>query len=587
MRFWDCTIPGCPNAGAVDIGGCERCESIYCAQHIRSKLHDCEVQSNTIQHNNTQSLFARISDRTNNKLGKEEHLDDEAWLAAQTAELVALSKKTNHAALLQRAKELSGGLECRLDGEDPLGRGMMGGMHLHLQLVFEDGTVWLARILRETYTSFDDGLSNQILLSECATLRWLEGKLDLPTPRLYGYGLRGDPANAVGVAYMLIDRLPGRPFNSGEASDEQKAKVLQQWAGVLCTLAKHPFNTIGSLELDADGAVRVGPIASNRTGSMPCIGPFENATDYYRTWIQTHLDLITDHQLFSQYSTDAYLMFKHLEEGIQTGTWFHRWKDMDSGPFFLAHMDDKGDHILVDEDFNITGIIDWTFARVVPTYEAFGPSLVSADVDHSFGGIPGLSDEDRLLGQELRHQKALYCFFESDKARRFLFGPGSGLALTRDEAVAVIRGLVQTLGGESISDYSAWREDRLRRWEGDPQLACLHQAAAPDNMPSPMPVLRFATCSTDGCERPGVRGRSCATCEKHICAIHLLPQHHSCPSIHSFDEETWEKGISDEVEALLSQINIPLLTHTASALRDDIPCKFEPGKHIGDESYRS
>ncbi len=29
-----------------------------------------------------------------------------------------------------------------------------------------------------------------------------------------------------------------------------------------------------------------------------------------------------------------------------------------TGPFYLKHFDDKGDHILIDEQYNITGIID-------------------------------------------------------------------------------------------------------------------------------------------------------------------------------------------------------------------------------------
>lgn len=271
-------------------------------------------------------------------------------MAAQTAELVTLNQKTNHAALLRRAKELSGGLDCRLDDEDPLGRRQMGGMHVHLQLIFEDGTVWLARILRETQTSFADELSNQILLSECATLRWLES-LDVPTPRLRGYGLRSDPRNEVGVAYMIIDKLPGRPFNSSAASESQKSKVLGQWADILCILGKHPLDKIGSLKFGADGAIEVGPIASDRTGTLPCIGPFEDAKDFYSTWADTYLELITDGQLFSPYSIDAYLMFKFLAEQARAGPWLKKWQDLHSGPFFLKHVDDKGDHILIDDDF--------------------------------------------------------------------------------------------------------------------------------------------------------------------------------------------------------------------------------------------
>lgn len=72
-------------------------------------------------------------------------------------------------------------------------------------------------------------------------------------------------------------------------------------------------------------------------------------------------------------------MFKFLAEQAKTGTWFEEWQDLNSGPFFLAHTGDKGDHILVDDDFRITGISDWTFVRAVPAFEAFGPSLVSGE----------------------------------------------------------------------------------------------------------------------------------------------------------------------------------------------------------------
>jgi hypothetical protein len=37
-----------------------------------------------------------------------------------------------------------------------------------------------------------------------------------------------------------------------------------------------------------------------------------------------------------------------------------------NGPFYLKQYDDKGDHILVDEEHNITGIIDWEFASLKP-----------------------------------------------------------------------------------------------------------------------------------------------------------------------------------------------------------------------------
>lgn len=412
----------------------------------------------------------------------------------------------------------------------------MGGMHIHLQLIFEDGTIWLVRILRETYTSFGDELSNQILLSECATLRWLES-VNIPTSRLHGYGLRGDPQNEVGVAYMIIDKLPGRPFNSWAASEVQKSKVLGQWADILCTLGKHPLDKIGSLKFGPDGAIEVGPIASDRTGTLPCIGPFENARDFYSSWANTYLDLITDGQLFFRYSIDAYLMFKFMAEQAKAGPWFEKWQDLNSGPFFLKHADDKGDHILIDDDFRITGIIDWSFARTVPSYEAFGPSLISANNNNLFTGKPGLSEEDRTLGRELQRHNAPYCFFESDEMRRFIFGPGMGLNLTNDEAIGTFRGLVATFDN-AVPDWQEWRGASLIRWGNDTHLAFLLKVSLggvpinPTGYEVPTPKIpRFATCSYSKCGRPSVRCRSCQTCTKHLCAVHILPRHHKCPPI--------------------------------------------------------
>ncbi|KAH7304672.1 hypothetical protein B0I35DRAFT_382249 [Stachybotrys elegans] len=375
----------------------------------------------------------------------------------------------------------------------------MGGMHVHLEIVFDDGTVWLARLLRENYTSFSDELSNSVLLSECATLRWLES-INIPTPRLYGYGLR-DRQNPVGVAYMLIEKLPGQPFNPHAASEEQRSCVLSQWARILSSLAKHPFEKAGSL-------------------------------------------------IF----IEAFLMFGHLLHRIDNGAWLDRWSEHNSGPFFLKHADDKGDHILVDDNFRITGIIDWTFAKVVPAYEAFGPSLVSANNTDLFSGNAGLSPEDRILGQRLRSELD-FCFFDSDEMRRFLFGLGMGLALSKREAIATFQAIVKTFQGETLD----WDSFQTSSWRAS----------------------RFQKCSLPDCQEPGVRNRSCVVCERHLCAIHIQPRYHKCPSMKRVDDATWENNIKREVEALLASINVRKLVEVAESLRGGTKCTFEPGRYLG------
>jgi hypothetical protein len=498
-QFWECSVLGCLHSAAIDIGGCAQCEHLFCAAHVKSPFHTC------------------ISTP----------LDDDAWLAAQTRELTALRDRINQEALLEQAKKLSGGKQCRLDDDDPLGRSLMGGMHIHRQIFFDDGSVWLARVLRENYTSFSDQLSNNILLSECATLRWLE-RLDIPTPKLHGYGLRGDPSNAVGVAYMLIHKLPGNPFIPDLATHKQKQKVLHQWADVLCALGKHPFDKLGSLTFSG-----VGPVASDRTGTLPPIGPFNTARDMYSSWAQAYRDLVADKQLFSSFSIDAYLMFDHLCSRATEGPWFGSWDHLDTGPFFLKHTDDKGDHILVDDDFNITGIIDWTFARVVPAYEAFGPSLLSADNGLLFDGNVGLSADDVALGEQLRLRNSPHIFYGSDELRRFVFGLGIGLGPTKEEAISFFSAIVATFEPGHTFDWPRWKEAKMEDLAGSPHLWALIQGQLSQ------PVPRFATCSTSACGRPSVRGRSCQICKSHICAIHALPQFHHCASANEVSGDTF------------------------------------------------
>lgn len=420
----------------------------------------------------------------------------------------------------------------------------MGGMHIHLRIQFSNGSTWLARVLRYTYTSFSDEFSNRVLESECATLRWLE-KIDVPSPRLHDYGLRSDPHNEVGVAYMLIDELPGTPLLLKEPSTEQLRKVYDQWAGILHTIQMYPFEKIGSLSSQSNGEISVGPIVGDRTGTFSQMGPFRNAREYYSTLAEKYLETISDGQLFSAYPANAYLVFKYLKDLAESGRWNAFEPSLEEGPFFLKHMDDKGDHILVDDEYNITGVIDWTYARVVPAFEAFGPSLLTADMNDLFNGKAGQSFQDTVMAEALQNRDNRLGRIANgpDLVRRFSFALGMGMNLSWDEANNLFQGIISTATGIPLDlDWEVWRLDRLYQWADDPRLRAilLRQGENLEYKDCKRTVKdakshrtpRFSTCSVTECTRAGVRGMSCAKCKKHLCATHLSKQHHTCPSSH-------------------------------------------------------
>lgn len=83
---------------------------------------------------------------------------------------------------------------------------------------------------------------------------------------------------------------------------------------------------------------------------------------------------------------------------------------------------------MVDPELNIVGMIDWQMARVVPVSEAFGPSLVTADMDSLCNGKNGLTSKDRLLPDILRRKGVVELaniMCTHDKVRRFMWGLGA------------------------------------------------------------------------------------------------------------------------------------------------------------------
>lgn len=66
------------------------------------------------------------------------------------------------------------------------------------------------------------------------------------------------------------------------------------------------------------------------------------------------------------------------------------------GPFPLCHMDFHSQNLLVDEDYNITGILDWSRAQSVPIDrfavipEFMYPSVAPAEIKQAIAGLRGM-----------------------------------------------------------------------------------------------------------------------------------------------------------------------------------------------------
>lgn len=339
----------------------------------------------------------------------------------------------------------------------------MGCANYHGWLKFDNGELWIVRIPRTGFSDVPPELVEYLVESEYATLKFLE-PTKVPAPKVFAYGLASDPSNRVGVSYIMMQALSGTPFRAHGISSEQKQAVIQQVADILIEISKKPLPLIGSLVMKNDH-LDVSAVASNRFVALDTYGPFQSMLDYISSIIEQYMDLIADGQLYPEYPLEAFVFYFFLRENNDTLV----ASDI-PGQFFLKHVDDKGDHLLVDEDFNITGIIDWQFARTVPAAEAFGPSYITADLASLYSSNTNVTDDDRLLAQALKDRGAdqLAAFAErNEMMRRFHHGLASGL--TKDEAREVLKGMVVCVQGQELDDLDAWIAKQCTKCQNDPR----------------------------------------------------------------------------------------------------------------------
>ena len=348
----------------------------------------------------------------------------------------------------------------------------MGSANYHARIRFHDGSPsWLLRVPR--VASFAVGLPpslvEYLVLSEYATLKFLENTA-VPAPRAFSYGICGTGTDhGTGVSFILMEELRGTPWmgqgvSGGKATESEKGKIWSGLADILIELGKHPFSKAGSLCLQSS-EIKVSAVASDRFLVLTPTGPFATSTAYYAAFAEQYLELIADGQLYTEYPINAYLVYRFLKDNV---TQLVSHEENPTERFYLKHVDDKDDHILVDEQLNITGIIDWQMARIVPRHEAFGPSLVTADMNASCNGKFSLSHNDLLLADMLRRRglSDLASNMAHEKVRRYFWG----LALEPEwtHVLPLATAILKAFG--VVESWCQWKESALKECGTDERL---------------------------------------------------------------------------------------------------------------------
>ncbi|KFA48439.1 hypothetical protein S40293_00294 [Stachybotrys chartarum IBT 40293] len=279
-----------------------------------------------------------------------------------------------------------------------------GRLNWVIFITFDDGVEWVFRSPRSDLLGFySDETASKILVSEASTLMFLKANTSIPVPEVYSFS--GSSDNDIGVPYIVQSKAPGRSLGSYNwckdphemlgaqhqprlpLSDKDREKVMKQLGAIMSELSDHRFEEIGSLTIDETGIPSIGECLSpsftwqERDSLELDRGPFSEEFDYLDSLVSAFTsharELPLTPHVFIAPVPDK-LDYKTMDSYRTAG---RRWNDFG---FALSHPDLHLGNLYVDDDFNITCVIDWSSTTSGPITELLvPPSLGSSNVPAS------------------------------------------------------------------------------------------------------------------------------------------------------------------------------------------------------------
>ncbi|KAH6713712.1 hypothetical protein BKA61DRAFT_656297 [Leptodontidium sp. MPI-SDFR-AT-0119] len=295
----------------------------------------------------------------------------------------------NLPALLRLAKQLRN-VPCNCDSSK---QPESGSWNWAIFISFEDGLEWVFLSPRKD-NNIAPEIAAKLLESHVATLNFLKLNSPIPVPEVFDYR-----SNPIGIPYILMSKAPGFPLSrfAWDACPDgmvlsrkprpvlgrtNKEKIMSQLGTISSQLLKLRFDKIGSL-FEEDEEYRVKECLSpaliwhqrDSLGDDVARGPFQHENEYHESLLSAFLLHVKELPL------EQHAFFAPIPKLGEFGSFLsHRSAKMiaaatlqplappdeSSNRFCLWHPDISLGNIFVDDDFNITCIIDWAFSSTVP-----------------------------------------------------------------------------------------------------------------------------------------------------------------------------------------------------------------------------
>ncbi|KAI0172481.1 hypothetical protein GGR52DRAFT_409180 [Hypoxylon sp. FL1284] len=454
--LWTCDYDNCHQPAVQRAGDCSLCNSHLCRTHQQDKWHKCPKP--------------------------EENWEDYAsqYAAAEARQMDKLCHKIDSVKVCACASLLREGVPCVTNISAKSLSAMMRGQNCHAEITFQDNVKWLARFRLANISSPPQEVRDYILASEVASMDFLHRHTSIPSPKVFDWARESDPSNPLGqVGYILMEKMEGRPLDWQAATPWQKEKIMQQLVDIFLEIEKHPFDLMGSIVPSRNpysvGIQGFAQYATYRIGKEGPVGPFRSSLEAARAVIELYLAMIASGEIGATHPIDVFLVHRFrldlLEDPGEGAV------PAEPEKFFLKHPDDKGDHILVNSNFDIVGMIDWEWCQTVSKEDTFSSPCMMWPVARFYDGFNDLADEEERLAMIFRERGrddlAQYVI-KGRKTQRFLFalGPGTGSHNDRKTFIDLFMGLRRAFNATE-EDWEDWRTKSLEKWKSEELLKLL------------------------------------------------------------------------------------------------------------------
>ncbi|KAI1370205.1 phosphotransferase enzyme family protein [Hypoxylon crocopeplum] len=262
-----------------------------------------------------------------------------------------------------------------------------GSYNICFFVAFDDGEKWVVRVPLAPCLAFDPSSKIE---REVATMQVVSERTDIPIPKIVAYQL-GESSKPLS-SFIILEYVKGQALsmvNLDSLSNTQQEQLYISLARIYIQLRRLEFSSIGCLQRDQAG-VQVSKMVMSIDINMHAVeelDPYAIRDSFYgdqnnltsaNAYTSMLLDLadnafakgrksVTD----SEYDGADGLYQLHLFRR-HVGKWLNR--SLDEGPFVLIHGDLLPYNLFVNEEMEITSVLDWEWSRIVPR-QFFEPPL--------------------------------------------------------------------------------------------------------------------------------------------------------------------------------------------------------------------